>query len=200
MQTDPLPESPREPERQPAPPDTSEPPVHPEPNALPERRFGSPNVHRRQFIAFSFFLLVAGFFATTFRLAVVHGQSMLPTYHDGQVVLVNKLKSIGGPLRRGDVVLVEKRPDVLIKRIAYLPGDIIGPKESFRYRRAWEYFDVIRLPTPPGMFPIRELKVPPGYYVVLGDNRAVSDDSRSFGPVPASDILGRVVNAPSAGP
>ena len=91
---------------------------------------------------------------------------------------------------------VLEHPMQVKKRIGYLPGDIIGPREAFRYRRAREYFDVTWLPTPRGSWPRFQLKVPPGFYVVLGDNRAVSDDSRSFGPVAAGDIIGRVVNAP----
>jgi signal peptidase I len=35
-------------------------------------------------------------------------------------------------------------------------------------------------------------KIPPGYYYMMGDNRTLSDDSRYWGPIPASQIVGRV--------
>ena len=38
----------------------------------------------------------------------------------------------------------------------------------------------------------KQITIPAGYYFVLGDNRGESDDSRYWGPVPASSILGRV--------
>jgi signal peptidase I len=145
---------------------------------------------KRQVLAVSIFALVALFFVVTFRLAVVKGDSMLPTYRDGQMLLVSR---ITGSLERGDVVLVKAANDVLIKRIAYLPGDEIPPREAFAFRRVRDYFEVSRRAgVPPDLSP---LKVPAGYLVVLGDNRAVSEDSRVFGPVAFGDVLGRVVNA-----
>ena len=130
----------------------------------------------------------------TFRITVVRGDSMLPAYRDGQMVIVNRFPALSGPLRRGDIVLVKTASDVLIKRIAFLPGDTIEPPESFAFRRVKDYFEVERASEGPG-FPLR-LKVPQGYVVVLGDNRAVSEDSRILGPVALGDILGRVMNAP----
>lgn len=139
------------------------------------------------------FLGVALLFNTAFLVAVVHGESMLPSYHDGQLVLVRRLGLLGRAPHRGDVVVVAKSGDYIIKRLAYLPGDTIRGWQARSFWRVREFFDVS--PDPAGGL---TLKVPPGNYVVLGDNRAVSDDSRSFGPVRAPDILGTAVNAPPA--
>lgn len=122
---------------------------------------------------------------------------MLPTYRDGQMVIVNRLFAITGPLRRGDVVLVRTANDILIKRIAYLPGDVILPPDSIAFRHVTEYFEADRRPGDPEYMAQARLKVPAGFVVVLGDNRAVSEDSRMFGPIAVGDILGRVVNAPA---
>jgi signal peptidase I, bacterial type len=127
-------------------------------------------------------------------MTIVRGDSMLPAYRDGQMVIVNRFMALNGPLRRGDVVLVKTANDVLIKRIVYLPGDTIEPPSSFAFRRVKDYFEVEKASKGLG-FAFR-LKVPSGYAVVLGDNRAVSEDSRIFGPVSLGDILGRVINAP----
>jgi signal peptidase I len=152
---------------------------------------------KRQVIAVVLFLVVVVFFTTTFRMAVVRGDSMLPTYRDGQVVLVNRWHALNGPLRQGDVVLIQKGDEVLIKRIAYLPGQTIEPPASFAFRRVWEYFEVERQPDVQDPRRGVRLKVPPKYAVVLGDNPSVSEDSRLFGPVALNDILGRVVGAPT---
>jgi signal peptidase I len=150
--------------------------------------------NKRQVAAVVVFAVAALFFVVTFRLAVVRGESMMPTYRDGQLLLVNRLYGINGPLRRGDVVLVQTATDVLIKRIAYLPGDTISMPEAFAFRRVRDYFEIERPQGGPDLRP--RLRVPAGYIVVLGDNRRVSEDSRAFGPVPFKDVLGRIVNAP----
>jgi signal peptidase I len=167
----------------------SEPPPQPSARA-PQHSHG-----RRNLFAVATFLLVVLLFTSTFRLAVVRGDSMLPTYKDGQMVLVNKIGASSNSLKPGDVVLIDHGRDVLIKRVAYLPGDVIPPRDTWMFRRVTEFFD-IQQPTPAGP-PIPLLKVPPGFLVVLGDNRRVSEDSRLFGPVKANEVIGRVVNAPA---
>jgi signal peptidase I len=149
---------------------------------------------KRQVFAVALFAIVALFFVVTFRLAVVRGESMLPTYRDGQLLLANRFTALTGPLRRGDVVLVKTANEVIIKRIAYMPGDIIPPPDSFAFRRVKDYFEVERPREEQGYLPT--LKVPSGFVVVLGDNRRNSEDSRSFGPIAFRDILGRIINAP----
>jgi signal peptidase I len=151
------------------------------------------NRTRRQIIAVAVFLLVAGYFGFTYRVAVVRGDSMIPTYSDGQYVLVNRLFQWTGGLHKGDVVLIRKGNEVLIKRVAYLPGEVLRGREARPFFRSVEFFD---RPSPAESEDRRSLKVPADSVVVLGDNRAVSEDSRLFGPIPLSDVLGRVVNAP----
>jgi signal peptidase I len=142
---------------------------------------------RRQLLAAALFLLLVIAFLTTFRVAVVHGDSMLPTYHDGEMVIVSRLS---GTIKHGDVVLVQvPSHEILIKRVFRLPGESIDAKDAPLFNRVSEFFDPTHLPNAP-------LRVPPGYIVVLGDNKANSDDSRTFGTIPMKDVLGRVINAP----
>ncbi len=119
-----------------------------------------------------------------FRSAVVDlnyvaGRSMYPTLLPGDIVLVNKLAyGISVPFtayrlmnwgqpRRGDMVILvgPGKENWLVKRVAGLPGDGIRPGRV----------------------------VPPGHYYVLGDNRAESSDSRHFGSVAQSRLVGQVV-------
>ncbi len=146
-----------------------------------------PRKRRQIFISVVFVALLA-FFLTVFRVARVQGDSMLPTFKSGQMVLVSRLT---GPLKRGDVVLVHHGDDILIKRVARLPGETLTAHEAedFDMSVQEDFFEKT------GDLD-RPLRVQQGQIVVLGDNPAVSDDSRMFGPVFLGDILGRVVNAP----
>lgn len=84
---------------------------------------------------------------------------------------------------------------VLVKRIVAGPGDLV----ALRAGRALvngvlsaEPFTEPCSGDPDCSFP-ESVRVPPGQYFLLGDNRGASDDSRFWGPVPASSILGVVV-------
>lgn len=122
-----------------------------------------------------------------FPVAVVDGNSMLPTYHSGEYLLVNRLWRQTGGIRRGDVVVFRHGADVLVKRAGYIGGDVIPAVEGRSYAGVKDLFERASPGRDGG------LKVPSGCIVALGDNRPESDDSRAFGPVPVEDLLGRVV-------
>ncbi|HLI47943.1 MAG TPA: signal peptidase I [Chthonomonas sp.] len=154
---------------------------------------------RRQVVFVAVFLVIVLLFMLTFRLSIVDGDSMLPTYHSGQIVLVWRRGPFCPPLRRNEVVLVRQARDVIIKRIFRLPGEPLGHSfpdlQDLAFRNGLaDYYEQHIVQTPHG--PQVELTVPKGYIVVLGDNLAVSEDSRVFGPVPEKDVLGVVVNSP----
>lgn len=155
-----------------------------------------PNSSLRQTVLICVLLVLAVFFVTTFRLGVVTGESMLPTYQDGQMVLVNRRFWRHTPIKRGDVVLVRKDRDVLIKRIACLPGEEITDPELLARAYTGGLADYYEQPIPAAAGRRPRLFVPENFYVVLGDNRPASDDSRAFGPVPEHDVLGVVVASP----
>lgn len=137
----------------------------------------------------AFTLLTALALRRAFALITVTGDSMMPALAPGDRVLVRRANI--GRLRPGQVVVVEvpgvdgyrgppPRGQVsgrewMIKRVAAVPGDT-RPADS--------------LPTtagPPGPL------VPPGRFVVLGDNAAWSHDSRQIGYIPGERLLGVVV-------
>lgn len=98
-----------------------------------------------------------------------------------------------GEPRRGDVVVFRWPRDerqYFVKRVIGLPGDEIRIRGG-EVRRNGEALDEPYVEQPSGES-IVERVVPEGYYYVLGDNRAQSDDSRRWGSVPEENIIGRV--------
>jgi signal peptidase I len=141
------------------------------------------------------FLALVIFFVTTFRMCVVKGRSMEPTYVNGQVVLVRRRTRFSAPLGRNDVVLLSKDRDVIIKRVYRLSGERLDDYLA-AYTERNRLTDYYEQSPPAGAKGGTRYTVQRGYLVVLGDNQQVSEDSRYFGPVPESDVLGTVVAAP----
>ena len=146
----------------------------------------------------------------------IHQISMEPNFHEGQRVLVSKLDSIWSSLfvrtahaadsrrkspfalQRGQVVVFFKTPsrdeDALIKRTIGLPGDTIELRDGAVLINGLPLAEtyVNGAPTLCGNY-CQPFTLGPDQYFLLGDNRANSLDSRSFGPIPASQLVGRVV-------
>jgi len=124
-----------------------------------------------------------------YRLVVVQGESMVPTYANRSVQAVTRST---GHLYKGEVVVLKTEFGTLIKRIAYLPGDTI---RQMLVGDKWT--DLIRLGTPRRKgqyFQIRNYKIPENEVYVLGDNRVGSIDSTTFGAVPIKDVWGVLVD------
>lgn len=123
----------------------------------------------------------------------VDGSSMLPTLHNGEFVLVNRIAYRFEPPQRGDIVVFHYPPDPsqdLIKRVIGLPGEEVTIQDG-----------VVRVNGEPLVEPyISEPPlyagtwlVPEGHLFVLGDNRNDSSDSHSWGMLPYENIVGKAV-------
>ncbi|HLX26627.1 MAG TPA: signal peptidase I, partial [Candidatus Cybelea sp.] len=102
---------------------------------------------------------------------------------------------IGQP-RRGDIVAFRYEDGsrtMFIKRVIGLPGDRI------RIDKGYVFVNGVALAEPYVRFPdtrsFAEITVPKTSVYVLGDNRAESEDSRSFGPVSDDRLIGRAIAA-----
>ena len=156
-------------------------------------------------IALSLAVVVRTFVAQMF---FIPSGSMLPTLQIGDRIVVNKLSYDLGSVQRGDIVVFAKPPleqadyADLVKRVIGLPGNVISLSDG--------HVDIDGRPLaepwlpnpPPPTFPSpvpeafslqHPYRVPPGEYFLMGDNRTDSEDSRYFGPIPKSLIVGKMV-------
>jgi signal peptidase I len=159
---------------------------------------------RRVVIEWTVILLVAVIASFLVRLYAVQtfyipSGSMEPTLHVGDRILVNKLSVRFGTINIGDIIVFKAPPAEhcddgsftdLVKRVIGLPGDVMTSKGNVVYidgkplKEPWTYFPTLN----PA---IKKFTVPANSYFVMGDNRANSCDSRFWGAVPRSDIIGK---------
>lgn len=128
----------------------------------------------------------------------IDGTSMEPNLHNAELVLVDKLTYFFHPPARGDIIVFVAPPEPTqdyVKRVIGLPGDTITVRGTTIIVDGVTLHESYIAPqnqgTPPGTHPITDQVVPPNDYFVLGDNRAVSSDSRIWGFVPRQNIIGR---------
>ena len=135
-------------------------------------------------LALGCFLLI-----TPFRVVRVVGNSMWPTLQNGQAVLVDLGYYRLTGLRRGDLVVVHHDAENWVKRLVGLPGDRL----ALFYGMSGDIEGVVNLPPgQPSPSRARLITIPPAHLYVLGDNMAVSKDSRLVGPLPLAELLGVV--------
>ncbi len=129
----------------------------------------------------------------------VSGNSMFPTYHNGDYLITEKISYKLGEPKHGDVIVLKNPRDEsqdFIKRIIALPGDTIKIENNavFVNNTALnETYLPVQTPTHAGAFLTEGQTVKAGedQYFVLGDNRNHSSDSREWGAVTKKEIIGR---------
>jgi len=125
------------------------------------------------------------------------GQSMEPNYHQDQRLLVDKVTPQVFGYSRGDIVIVHSpSQDIeLIKRLVGKPGDRIELRDNQVYVND-QLLNEPYLPPNANSGPTRETTqwtLGSDQYFIMGDNRSFSQDSRVFGPVGSSNIVGRAL-------
>ena len=121
--------------------------------------------------------------------------SMAPTLEPGEHVLSDKASSLVRDWQRGDVVAIDSPADgeLLVKRIVGIGGDKVAIRDGRLVVNGHRITEPYTDPDAIDSVFYGPVHVPAGSVLVMGDNRADSVDSRTFGTVPESDIEGRVV-------
>jgi signal peptidase I len=130
----------------------------------------------------------------------VKGASMVPTFSTGDYIFTSKITYKIRSIQRGDVVVFKepKRSEIeYIKRVIGLPGDQVMVRSGIVYLNNVPLQEnYINLSTPLQPFGFLQegipVVVPPDHIFVMGDNREVSSDSREFGPIRISSLIGQV--------
>jgi signal peptidase I len=135
----------------------------------------------------------------------VPSSAMIPTLQAGDRILAVKSGLLGGPVKRGDIVVfghpkffpcrAGPATGDLVKRVIGLPGETIwsvGDAIAVDGRRLHEPGWYDRTFGEVGSSPVHRTTIPRGDYFVMGDNRADTCDSRGFGAIPGSSIVGKV--------
>jgi signal peptidase I len=160
-------------------------------------------------LAVLLFLLIRNFIQN-YR---VENISMEPNFHEGQFLIINRFAYCPGlhldiPIvdvhlekascvwqpRRGDVVVFHYPPDPskdYIKRIIGLPGELVEVQDGRVYINRHPMTEPFG--PNPGSYSAAPIRLGPGEFYVMGDNRNSSSDSHVWGPVPLENIVGRAV-------
>ena len=166
-------------------------------------------------VALGLALGIQAFLVKPFRIP---SESMVPTLEIGQRVLVDRVSYRFSDPDRGDIIVfkppagqpsvcgVERASDQpcpkgtpersdtnFIKRVVAVGGDRIkilggsvyinGTRQKEPFARVDDACDICNLP--------KEIRIPKGYYFMMGDNRGASADSRVWGPIPKDWVIGQ---------
>jgi signal peptidase I len=157
---------------------------------------------RRWLLSWVTVIVIGAAVALGLRLFVVQtffvpSGSMTPTLQVGDRMLVLKL---GYSIQRGAIVVFRQPPgdlsdvnrDDLVKRVIGLPGETIWSVGNTVYIDGRPLAEPWLPKNDPLGPPVPRQKIPKGDYFMMGDNRSDSYDSRDWGPLPRSYIIGRV--------
>ena len=147
------------------------------------------------------FLVFQNFIAQPWR---VDQTSMEHTLEPDQYVLVDKLTPRFEPYQRGDIVVFSPPSGYarqggapFIKRVIGVGGDRVEIRDGevlvngAALQESYLFAETSGDPPEPTVAEQESWTVPPGQLFVLGDHRAVSEDSRTFGPIQVSTVMGR---------
>jgi signal peptidase I len=144
------------------------------------------------------FFVVQNFVAQPYQILQV---SMEHTLEPGQYVLVDKLSPHFSDYKRGDVIVFEPPAGFqedgqnipFIKRVVGVAGDTVEVKAGAVWVNGVKLSEpyVYEGQTTEALTGQAIWQVPSGYLFVMGDHRQESQDSRVFGPIAKSTVIGR---------
>ena len=136
-----------------------------------------------------------------FSPSTIDGRSMEPTLLDSQWILVSNVSLLFSQPQKNDIVQIihPEIPQFIVKRIIATPGDTVIEKEDSItvMDQNNEIFTIYLNDTLNTSQTTKRIKIEKNEYYILGDNYNQSVDSRNFGPIHRSLILGEVIRIPA---
>ncbi|HYG35558.1 MAG TPA: signal peptidase I [Clostridia bacterium] len=148
-------------------------------------------------LAFTSYLVVSHFFVQSVRVV---GRSMAPTLEDSRFYLLNRWVLYVRAPQRTDIVVIRDPQDngFSVKRVIAAEGDSVVIKDGTVFVNGQKLEESYLPPHTPTFStpPLNEqsFKCDKDQYFVLGDNRNCSLDSRTYGPIARSKILGLIIH------
>ena len=130
-------------------------------------------------------LVVCIVFCFNFKFVKIDGESMYPHYYDGQYVLIDKDFE---NLEYNDIIVFKIDDGYAVKRIVAVADDTVSLSNKSVYINGVKFSPY----TYNGRID-KNYQLTPNNYFVIGDNHLVSYDSRDYGPINKSQIIGKVV-------
>jgi signal peptidase I len=134
----------------------------------------------------------------------VPGSAMTPTFKAGDRILVARPAFLASPIRTGEIVVFQPRQNLPCSVVGGQGGDLVRRVVALPGQTIWSVGNTIFVDGRPlrdsgwydarfgelGSTPIVSTKLGSGQYYVMADNRSDSCDSRAFGPISKSSIVG----------
>jgi signal peptidase I len=146
-------------------------------------------------------LFIAGAHFFVIQPSEVNGRSMENTLIDGDIILIDKFSLLFRKPHRGDIISVIRKDceDKLVKRVIGLPGEqviiengevFIVSQDGTKTKLNEPYLEKNRKTFPPTGMSYNYPIISENRYFIMGDNRLESYDSRSYGSIHRSEIIG----------
>ena len=151
-------------------------------------------------IAVVAFIIVAPIRYFLFQPFIVSGESMMPNFQNGNYLIVDEISYRFSAPQRGDVIVFDAsfikdyKGERFIKRVIGVPGDtveIADGKVKIIDKSKAAVLNEKYLPADLKTNQDKNITLGSDQYFVMGDNRTYSYDSRYWGVLPKSDIVGK---------
>lgn len=154
--------------------------------------------HFKRFVKYyPFILLIFIILLSHFKLIMVRGISMYPTYQNNQLLIAKTINNYQ-EININDIVVCEIEGNTIIKRIKYKENQNIyyyfdSNSSEIKIIDEQTFIYLNNHPIARNKTLLQKITVPKNYIYLLGDNLECSDDSRRFGPISFNNIKYKIV-------
>lgn len=143
-------------------------------------------------------LLTIVYFTSPYRIIVVQGISMSPTFQNKQILVAKSINNYQD-IKINDILVCELEDNTIVKRVKYLENQIIyyyidsnTSEIKLIDKNTYQYLSTHPIIRNKSL--IQKVIIPKKSIYLLGDNLNNSDDSRRFGPISFNNIKYRIIH------